>query len=212
MDDNAQHHRVALVEEYLEGLGLKRMEWPDRSSDLNPIKHLRDYLGRQRQSSLAGKFMFENTQRDALARETKTSKSTVGTLSESKYWRGKRRQGLQVGRGLHFSQWAFSRQFSGIPLTTGTDNKRFVVCFRDGGMVQGGDETSKFLADDTSLEGVDDEHFLRIFRQQLLLLPPPVIRLTFFLEDLVINGNHVILVKTFWRALFGWEGGGCRGD
>ncbi|GIX84265.1 hypothetical protein CDAR_48761 [Caerostris darwini] len=78
---------------------------------------------------------FENSQRDALARETKTSKSTVGTLSESKYRRGKRRQGLQVGTGLHFPRWAFSRQFCRIPVAPGMDNKRFVVCFRDGVLV-----------------------------------------------------------------------------
>ncbi|GIY55457.1 hypothetical protein CEXT_806571 [Caerostris extrusa] len=48
-------------------------------------------------------------------------------------------------------------------------------------------------------------------RAALLLRPPPppFRRLTFFPEDLVINGNHVILVKTFWRALFGWERGVC---
>ncbi|GIX84263.1 hypothetical protein CDAR_48751 [Caerostris darwini] len=77
--------------------------------------------------------MFENTQRDALARETKTSKSTVGTLSESKYWRGKRRPGLQVGTGVHFPPVDLFQAVFRISLTPGMDNKRFVVCFRDGG-------------------------------------------------------------------------------
>ncbi|GFT57929.1 transposable element Tcb2 transposase [Trichonephila clavipes] len=35
-----------IVEEYLEGLGLERMEWPARSLGLNPIEYLWDYLGR----------------------------------------------------------------------------------------------------------------------------------------------------------------------
>ncbi|GFU91095.1 transposable element Tcb2 transposase [Trichonephila clavipes] len=35
MDDNARSHRAVIVEEYLEGLGLDRMEWPARSPDLN---------------------------------------------------------------------------------------------------------------------------------------------------------------------------------
>ncbi|GFW15733.1 putative DD41D transposase [Trichonephila clavipes] len=47
MDDNAQHHLAVIAKEYLEVLGLERLEWPARSPDLNPIKHLWDYLGRQ---------------------------------------------------------------------------------------------------------------------------------------------------------------------
>ncbi|GFT22401.1 transposable element Tcb2 transposase [Trichonephila clavipes] len=47
MDDNARPHRIVIVEEYLEGLGLERMEWPARSPDINPIEHFWDYLSRQ---------------------------------------------------------------------------------------------------------------------------------------------------------------------
>ena len=47
MDDNARPHRAFVVDEYLEDIGLERIEWPARSPDLNPIEHMWDYLGRQ---------------------------------------------------------------------------------------------------------------------------------------------------------------------
>ncbi|GBN05549.1 hypothetical protein AVEN_148409-1 [Araneus ventricosus] len=47
MDDNARPHRAVIVEDYLEGHGLERMEWPAQSPDLNPINLNPDYLGRQ---------------------------------------------------------------------------------------------------------------------------------------------------------------------
>lgn len=45
-DDNAKPHRAVVVEEYLEGLLLKRKEWLARSPDLNPIEHMWGHLGR----------------------------------------------------------------------------------------------------------------------------------------------------------------------
>lgn len=39
MDDNARCHRVNLVEEFLQGEDIQRMEWPARSLDLNLIEH-----------------------------------------------------------------------------------------------------------------------------------------------------------------------------
>ncbi|GFX55255.1 transposable element Tcb2 transposase [Trichonephila clavipes] len=47
MDDNARPYRNVIVEEYLEGLGLERIEWPAQSPDLNQIENHFDYLGIQ---------------------------------------------------------------------------------------------------------------------------------------------------------------------
>ncbi|GFV00992.1 DDE_3 domain-containing protein [Trichonephila clavipes] len=47
MDDNARPHRARIVEEYLEDHGLERDGMASSISDLNPIEHLWDYLGRE---------------------------------------------------------------------------------------------------------------------------------------------------------------------
>ncbi|GFU29505.1 transposable element Tcb2 transposase [Trichonephila clavipes] len=47
MDDNSKLHRAILVEDSLFEEGIVRMEWPAWSTDMNPIEHIWDALGRR---------------------------------------------------------------------------------------------------------------------------------------------------------------------
>ncbi|GFW40240.1 transposable element Tcb2 transposase [Trichonephila clavipes] len=47
MEDNEPCHRAVLIDDFLETENIQRMSWPANSSDLNPIKHVWNMLGRQ---------------------------------------------------------------------------------------------------------------------------------------------------------------------
>ncbi|GFU11332.1 transposable element Tcb2 transposase [Trichonephila clavipes] len=52
MDDNAWPHQTLVVQELLEIEDITRMDWPAYSSDLNPIEHVWDALGKRIASRL----------------------------------------------------------------------------------------------------------------------------------------------------------------
>ena len=45
-DDNAKPHWARIVDDFLRGNNVNRMDWPAMSPDLSCIEHVRDVLGR----------------------------------------------------------------------------------------------------------------------------------------------------------------------
>ncbi|KAK7089854.1 hypothetical protein V1264_024905 [Littorina saxatilis] len=50
MDDNARPHRSRAVVDYLQNNAVTTLPWPAMSSDLNPLEHVWDILGRRIQA------------------------------------------------------------------------------------------------------------------------------------------------------------------
>ena len=68
MHDNARPHTAAVVQNYLEDVGIQPMVWPARSPDLNPIEHAWDELGRRVRHSNPSPITLREL-KDALAEE-----------------------------------------------------------------------------------------------------------------------------------------------
>ena len=46
VQDNARLHSARCIMQYLQEVGIRTLDWPTRSPDLNPIEHVWDMLGR----------------------------------------------------------------------------------------------------------------------------------------------------------------------
>ena len=51
-------HRARIITEYLQNLGVERMEWPAVSPDFNPIEYLWGQLGRAVRARVTNRTMF----------------------------------------------------------------------------------------------------------------------------------------------------------
>lgn len=45
MDDDAKSHRAQIVDDFVEEEDIRHVNWPSKSSDLNPMEHVWDGLG-----------------------------------------------------------------------------------------------------------------------------------------------------------------------
>ena len=68
MQDNARPHTARIDTQYLDDVEIRKMDWPSRSPDLNPIEHVWDMMGRKIRNRVSAPSNLEQL-KEALTKE-----------------------------------------------------------------------------------------------------------------------------------------------